>query len=405
MSFKDEVDRERLFEIVSQRKEMTVDSWEDFEELETQDKRSLLKNSENDVLFDTDEKVLGGQVTSGTSGRMAAITKTKKDYEKEKQHNDLRLSRFFDKDSRVMVLIRSSWGQGILRDLREKEIFAKMGEPYDLNQSVEIVENMEIDSVFSNPSHALHLGRKLDGPERERFQYLVLGGSSLSEPARKELREKFPNATIFRTYGSTESGSVAFQDEEIAGSNKYLVDTENHYVEILDEDGNPVEEGEGEITITNIWEGSGIPITRYRTGDRGAVVKEDGRTLLKVFGRMKFDSVKIGGLSVYSENFEKAMDEARELLKPEYQIIVEEDSDGEKTRPYLRVKALPRTGFTKDDLVRARTADILMKNFQITPEKSWKDLVEEQVFGEIELELVKENHFEGKTPEIIDKRN
>lgn|GEM_PF-602557 len=406
MGFKQEVDREKLFNLASERSDRKVGSWNDFEELPTRNKQDLLENSETDVLFESDQKFLGGQTTSGTSGRMAAVMKTERDYEKEKSHNDKRLSEFFNQDSRVLILIRSAWGHGLLRDLRRKNIFGKIASPYHLDQAVEIIENMGINSLFTSPSYALQIGRRLDKKERQRFSSLALGGSGLSKPAKDELENLFPQAQIFQTYGATESGSIAFQDDKIAGTNKYIVDTDHHYVEILNEDDKPVEEGkEGEITVTNLWEKSGIPLLRYTTGDRGILINEGDRTILKVLGRMKFDSVKVGGIEIYSENFENAMQEVSELLKPEYQIIVDENSDGEKAKPYLTVKASPRTGFTKDKLVSARTKHMLMDNFKITSDKSWKDLVEKEVFAEIELDLVKDSYFEGKKPDIIDKRN
>lgn len=396
------VEEKKLFEVASERSGKDINSWEEFKELPTIDKENILEDSESDVLFKTKEKYLGGQTTSGTSGRMAAVMKTKADYEKEKGHNKKRLPIFFDEKSRVMILISSSWGHGILRDLREEGIFGKMGNPYDLNYSAEIVENMRIDSLFCNPAFALQIGRILEREERERFETLALGGSALSKPGREELESLFQNADIHKCYGSTESGSVAYQRERESGTNKYVIDTDHHYVEILDKEGNEVKTGEeGEITITNLWENSGIPLLRYRTGDRGLITEQG---LLEVMGRLEFDSVKIGGLTVYSENFENAMREVSELLKPEYQVIVKEEKEGENVKPYFIVKAAPRTGFTKDDLVKARTEERLMEEFKITPEKSWKDMAENSVFGRIKIELVEEEYFDESTPSIVDHR-
>lgn len=406
MGLKSTFDGEKVFEIAARRTDHNIESWKDFEQIETQDKQSLLNDSKDDLLFEPKSKVLGGQTTSGTSGRMAAVMKTAADYEKEKSHNDKRLSEFFSQDSRVLILISSAWGYGILRDLRKRSIFGKIGNPYDLDYSAEIIENMNINCLFSNPSFALQIGRRLDGKDRENFKSLALGGSSLSTSARKELEDMFPRATIFKTYGTTESGSVAFQNNDISGTNKYIIDTDHHYVEILDEDGKPVKIGsEGEITITNVWKDSGIPLLRYRTGDKGVLIKENNSIFLKVLGRMTFDSIKVGGLSVYRENFETALEKVKELLKPEYQIIVEEKSEEEKAKPYLRIKAAPRTGFTKDELVRARTSEIIMENFKISDDKSWKDLADKGVFGEIKLDLVNEDYFEGKNAKVLDRRN
>jgi len=56
MGFKQEVDREKLFNLASERSDRKVGSWNDFEELPTRNKQDLLENSETDVLFESDQK-------------------------------------------------------------------------------------------------------------------------------------------------------------------------------------------------------------------------------------------------------------------------------------------------------------------------------------------------------------
>jgi len=82
-------------------------------------------------------------------------------------------------------------------------------------------------------------------------------GSPLTD-SLKELMKKSFNATIFQSYGSTESGSIAFQCK----NGNYHVMSDLVYLEYL-KDGKQVSSGEaGKIVLTKLY-GIGTPIIRY----------------------------------------------------------------------------------------------------------------------------------------------
>lgn len=69
---------------------------------------------------------------------------------------------------------------------------------------------------------------------------------------------------IFDRYGCREFGNIAHECSVHEG---YHVNDERFFIEILDEDGNPVEEGEiGKIYITDL-DNYGFPFVRYEIGD------------------------------------------------------------------------------------------------------------------------------------------
>ncbi|KYK30282.1 MAG: hypothetical protein AYK22_04045 [Thermoplasmatales archaeon SG8-52-3] len=82
-------------------------------------------------------------------------------------------------------------------------------------------------------------------------------GSPLTNSLKEFLIKSF-DATIFQSYGSTESGSIAFECK----NGNYHVMSDLVYLEYLKE-GRPVESGEaGKILLTKLY-GIGTPIIRY----------------------------------------------------------------------------------------------------------------------------------------------
>jgi len=83
-------------------------------------------------------------------------------------------------------------------------------------------------------------------------------------PALKEELEAAYGCPVIDTYATTETGPIAYANPEGEGLSVLPVDI---YVEIVDEDGCPVAEGEpGEICVTG-GRNPYMPLLRYRTGD------------------------------------------------------------------------------------------------------------------------------------------
>ncbi|MBZ9730202.1 phenylacetate--CoA ligase family protein [Salegentibacter sp. JZCK2] len=81
----------------------------------------------------------------------------------------------------------------------------------------------------------------------------------------KGLMEKVFGVPVVNEYGASEVGLIAFENEE----NQWVVNTEDLFVEILDENNNSVPNGtEGRIVITSLFN-KAHPIIRYDIGDSG----------------------------------------------------------------------------------------------------------------------------------------
>ncbi len=81
----------------------------------------------------------------------------------------------------------------------------------------------------------------------------------------KSLMKKVFGVPVVNEYGASEVGLIAFEDKE----NQWIVNAEDLFVEILDENSNPVPNGtEGRIVITSLFN-KAHPMIRYDIGDSG----------------------------------------------------------------------------------------------------------------------------------------
>lgn len=85
----------------------------------------------------------------------------------------------------------------------------------------------------------------------------------------KELIERALGVPVVNEYGASEVGLIAFEDKE----NNWIVNSEDLFVEILDEHNRPVPNGkEGRVVITSLYN-KAHPMIRYDIGDWGILSK------------------------------------------------------------------------------------------------------------------------------------
>ena len=94
--------------------------------------------------------------------------------------------------------------------------------------------------------------------EKVNPKYIISSGEVLDLYSRKYIENAF-NAKVLNLYATTEGGTIAF---ECTHGNMHI-NNDFVYVEILDKNGLPVDEGEiGSMVITRLYPG-GTPIIRY----------------------------------------------------------------------------------------------------------------------------------------------
>lgn len=104
---------------------------------------------------------------------------------------------------------------------------------------------------------------------------LFSGAMALSAPLRARLVAAF-GCPVFDVYGLHETRPIGVRTDD----GPFHILDRRLVVEILDDAGNPVPEGElGEIVVTT-GENPLLPLVRYRTGDHARLIELDGRPAL-----------------------------------------------------------------------------------------------------------------------------
>ncbi|MFC0345626.1 phenylacetate--CoA ligase family protein [Epilithonimonas hispanica] len=143
----------------------------------------------------------------------------------------------------------------------------------------------------------------------------------------KKIKEKW-GIKLFSTYASTEMSTAFTECEFQIGGHHH---PELIITEILDDNGNPVQEGEsGELTITTLGV-EAIPLLRFKTGDLVKAHYEPcqcGRNTMRlgpVVGR-KQQMIKYKGTTLYPPAMNDILNDFNNILC--YQIVIQSDEIG-----------------------------------------------------------------------------
>ena len=176
-------------------------------------------------------------------------------------------------------------------------------------QRVRTMVDLQATVLLCTPTYALRLadvarGLGLDlAPSAIRVT-LHAGEPGASIPATRAAIESAYSATCFDHAGMTELGPTGFSCSQRDGI--HLVETEFIF-EVLDERGKPSEEGELVATNLGRW---GMPLIRYRTGDRVAVTRDPcscGSPYMKLVGGIRGrvdDMFTVRGVNLYPSQVE-----------------------------------------------------------------------------------------------------
>jgi len=200
-----------------------------------------------------------------------------------------------------------------------------------------------VPALFMPVLRAVH---ELD--DAVRVEKVMFAGNPLSEADRRWLVEALGVRRVASVIGANDGGQIAWQCEEQQGARHHTVDDFN-WLEIVDDDGRPVPEGEaGRLVITSLLKYA-FPLIRYDLGDRARFVDEPcpcGRTnrTIEYLGRSD-DVVTVGLMNLDGRDLRQAL---AGLPVSEVQIAARAEDAGE----YLVVRLETEAGDLAD---RART--------------------------------------------------
>jgi len=207
------------------------------------------------------------------------------------------------------------------------------------------IPELQWDSIFRyQPKYLItvpsFLLKMIDYAEKNNVDYKnsgVIGAVCIGESIKNQdfsdnilsqkIKEKW-NIQLYSTYASTEMSTAFTECEFQNGGHQH---PELIITEILDDDGNPVKEGEtGELTITTLGV-EALPLLRFKTGD---IVKahyepcQCGRNTMRlgpVIGR-KQQMIKYKGTTLYPPAMNDILNDFNGILC--YQIVIQSNEIG-----------------------------------------------------------------------------
>jgi len=215
----------------------------------------------------------------------------------------------------------------------------------------DVIRRVNPTTVIGVPSFLRKLGgylvkQGMDLPAAS-VNKLVCIGEPLRDAAMHPLLvatelESLWGAKVFSTYASSETVTTFCECTEQSGGH---IHPALGLVEILDEEGTPVPDGEpGEVVVTP-FDVQGMPLIRFRTGDISFVNRQPcrcGRTsprLGPIIGRRN-QLLKVRGTSLYPQAVFSALDEMPEVS--EYYLEVHaEDALSDRLVIHLAFSARP----------------------------------------------------------------
>lgn len=177
---------------------------------------------------------------------------------------------------------------------------------------------------------------------------------------RLEIEKAFNNAHVYNFYGSREVSAIA---TEIKGNDGMFIFYDNVFVEILDENNQPVKKGEEGAVVVTTLNNFYMPLLRYKIGDRA--IKGDDIE----FGSLKLDSVigrtlgvihKIDGTKIDGQFFTTLFFN-KEGIK-NFQLI-------QKTISILQLHIVKSDSFKQDELdsvikrIKSELGDVVINIF------------------------------------------
>ena len=266
--------------------------------------------------------------------------------------------------------------------------------PQNAMRNLNLIKRLKPTGIVAVPSFMLAMARhaKEEGIPlaKTSLKRIVLIGESIRNPdfSSNSLGKMVEGAwgkKCFSTYGITEA-ALSFCEcrvKEGLHSHPDLV-----IAEIIDDNNNPLNDGEaGELVVTTL-QVEGMPFIRYKTGDITFKISKKcrcGRTSLRIgpiIGR-KYQRLKVKGVTLYPRTIENALLEIKDVIN--YQI---EAYTGDDYTDHVRVLVGTHS---KAPYFKKTVADRLKAIARFTPE------IEIMPPKKIEKELYKGNSRKALT--------
>jgi len=254
---------------------------------------------------------------------------------------------------------------------------------------LELIEQLKPTLWLGMASYGLHLANlaEVKGIDlsRSTVKKLLVAAEPLS-PVKREKLERAWGAEVFDHFGMTEAAIVS---GEALGHHGLHAFTDLWYLEVLDERGDPVADGEiGSLVVTALWSNSMTPFLRWSSGDLVSLSPSGGgEHPWSVFPVMRHARRTVGFFKVRGVNINHA-DLEDAMFRDPAVVDFRAEVYNEGANDVLHLHVETRTGAAE------RIAEMMRRTFQVTPEVTL--LARGSIAKDFEANV--------KAPRFVDKR-
>ncbi|MDP2632244.1 MAG: hypothetical protein Q8P25_00785 [Candidatus Curtissbacteria bacterium] len=365
---------------------LRLNSPQDFLNIPFLTRDEIAKSPPTARLFVPQEEVKTWITTSGTTSKEPLIipaSPLKQDYLQVLAQN---LKKYSVK--RIMLLKPSGYANLRILDWNSHPKLSGypliFGDLRQLETTASLAKLLKIDALETTPT-ALHffIPYLKEIYPLSNIKYIILGGEYTSDQKYKFFKTYLKNAYFDFTFGGTETrGKKGLRCDYLNRTREprffHPISNLFHF-EVT---------GEGELILTTLFK-TPFPLIRYKTGDMVSITKNScpcGRKeQMEVFGRVGYDSVRIGGITVHRHLVEVALPK----FNGDWEMHLFEEVNNKRLMPKL-VLHLSKTSKKEAALIAER----VQRNLKVGPNLYLKKLVDDEIFLPLKIELV--NSFEEK---------
>ncbi|HYL87975.1 MAG TPA: AMP-binding protein [Burkholderiales bacterium] len=268
-------------------------------------------------------------------------------------------------------------------------IWAGAGTNTSSDVQLELIRELKPTIWTGMASYGLHLANlaEVKGMDlaNSTVKKLLVAAEPLS-PVKREKLERAWGAQVFDHFGMTEAAIVSGEGLGHEGLHAF---TDLWFLEVLDDAGNPVRDGEvGSLVVTALWSNTMTPFLRWSSGDLVSLSPSPGGSHpWSVFPVMRHARRTVGFFKVRGVNINHA-DLEDAMFRDPAVVDFRAEVYNQGANDVLHLHVETRTGAAQP------IVDMMRKTFQLTPEVT---LLSRGT-------IAKEFEANVKAPRFVDKR-
>ena len=342
-------------------------------------------------------------VSSGTTGKPTVVGYTRNDLDNWAESLDRGMVSFGMSKS---DMLQNAHGYGLFTGgIGVHDAATRLGATVlpistgNTNRQIDLMCDLPVTAIAGTPSYLFHIAdtcdeRGIDIRKDTKLRLAIAGGEPWSESMRKKLQDR-TGIRVHNCYGASEFyGPMFLECKEQCGVHVWA---DLALIEILDDNDNPVPDGQKGNVVVTMLKKEAFPLIRYRIGYITSITWERGKCgrthprLDRITGRSD-DMLVVKGINVFPSQIEAVIGEMP-FLSPFYMITL----DNKNYSDHMLVEVeLNENSLTDDTTELAKMAKKL--------DSRLKEVL--NIKAEVRLALPKTlQRFEGKSKHVIDNRS